>query len=106
MNSSLKNIIVLLVILTFAFAGYYIFVQNNNSQVDSISDTTVTDEMLAKTSLFIERRAILDSITLDTSVFEDPLFISYRNFTLPIFEQPVGKTNPFLDENESSDNNF
>ena len=106
MNSSLKNIIVLLVILTFAFVGYYIFVQDNNSQIDSVSDTTVTDDMFAKTSLFIERRAVLDSITLDTSVFEDPLFISYRNFTLPIFEEPVGKTNPFLGEDESSASNF
>ncbi len=106
MNSSLKNIIVLLVILTFAFVGYYIFVQDNNSQIDSISDTTVTDEMLAKTSLFIERRAILDSITLDTTVFEDPLFVSYRNFTLPVFEQPIGKTNPFLEKNESNEDNF
>lgn len=107
MNSSLKNIVVLLVILTFAFVGYYIFVQNNTSEIDFSNNSDVTDEILAKTSLFIERREILDKVKIDTSIFEDPLFISYRNFTLPVSEQSVGKTNPFLDSSKSSsENNF
>lgn len=106
MNSSLKNIVVLLVILTFAFVGYYIFVQND-SQIDFTDNSNVSDEILAKTSLFIERRAILDKVVIDTSVFEDPLFISYRNFTLPVSEQVTGRENPFLNNSDSKgENNF
>ncbi len=96
MNSALKNIVVLLVILTFAFVGYYIFIQNEGTQMDLSDKSDVTNEILAKTSLFIERRVILDNVKMDTSVFEDPLFISYRNFTLPVSEQATGRDNPFL----------
>lgn len=102
MNSTLKNIVVLMVILTFAFVGYYIFIQNDASQTDFSDKSNVTDEILAKTSLFIERREILDKAVLDTSVFEDPLFISYRNFTLPVSEQVTGRENPFLDNSNSN----
>ncbi len=105
MNSTLKNILVLLIILTFAFSGYYIFVQNNNSQMAFSDNEYVTTEMLANTQLFIQRRNTLSQINIDTSLFEDPKFISYKNFTQPIEVQPVGKDNPFSKNSTSFTNN-
>jgi len=102
MNASLKNILILLVILTFAFAGYYVLVQSDKSQMLFSDNQFVTDEMLANTQLFMERSATLSSVVVDTSVFDDEKFLTYTNFTNQLVTQPVGRENPFIRTNVSS----
>ncbi len=102
MSSSLKNIVVLLVILTFAFVGYYIFAQSGTGSLSLAENTFVTEEMKINTQLFMERSILLDKVRIDTSVLEDKKFITYRNFTKPVIEQTPGKTNPFSNITSSS----
>lgn len=94
MNSSLKNILTLLIVLTVGFAGYYIFVENNPSETTSDNEFLQQD-MYTKTQLFIDYRSALEKVTIDTSVFENQLLVSYRNFTEPVNAQAVGRNNPF-----------
>lgn len=100
MNSSLKNIITLLVIAIFAFVGYYIFTQGD-VPVDQSENSYVTPEMMASTQLFIERRTILDSVSIDLSVLENHKFVSYRDLTLPVSIQEIGRQNPFDEADKS-----
>lgn len=93
MNSSLKNVISLLVIFVFAFLGYYLFVQDDG--LNSSENTVVTNAVLAQTQLFIERSAILKEITIDTSIFENRVFRSYRSFSDEVLPRPIGRDNPF-----------
>lgn len=101
MSPLLKNITTLLIVVTIGFVGYYIFAQNNLTDI-STDNEFLQEDMYAKTQLFIGYRASLDKVTIDTSVFENPLFLSYRKFTEPINTQAVGRGNPFAEIGVSS----
>jgi len=102
MNSALKNIISLLVVLVFAFLGYYIFIQDGQLNAEG-TGSQISSETLENTKLFIERRAILDAIQIDTSIFENRQFLSYRTFSTPIQPRPESRDNPFAEFNRASD---
>jgi hypothetical protein len=94
MSSSMKNILVVLAAFTVSFGGYYMYVQNKNSSL-STGSSEVTADILLSTQVFIERRVILDAVSLNVSLFENPVFRSYRSFAQPVSEEPYGRTNPF-----------
>ena len=102
MSSSMKNILVVLGAFTVAFAGYYMYVQNKNASL-STDSSEVTDDILLSTQVFIERRVILDAVKLDISLFENPVFRSYRSFALPVVDEPYGRPNPFGRSTPSQD---
>lgn len=106
MSSSFKNIIVLLLVLTFALTGYYLYSKNKDGAGTEGANQYVTTEMVKNTQLFIERSETLKKINIDLSVFDDPLFISYRNFTKPIVKQEQGRENPFDEFEPSLSNTF
>lgn len=95
MSSSVKNIATILLALTFAFAGYYLYVQSKNSDLPSEGEVSLTEDMLKNTKVFIERRKVLDSIVIDTSVFQNPVFRSYQSFSEEVEEESFGRDNPF-----------
>ena len=95
MSPSVKNIIVTLVAFTVAFAGYYLYVQNKSSALSLSGSDEVSAEMLANAQAFIGHSVILSQISLDTEIFSDPLFRSYRSFTSPVVPVPQGRPNPF-----------
>ena len=89
----MKKITIPLLLITLAFAGYYLFVQKSEG-LDEV-DMSLTQDMMINTQVFIERRAVLDKTTIDTEIFSNPVFKSYKSFNEPILEQPVGRENPF-----------
>lgn len=95
MGNSLKNITVILGLVTIAFGGYYLFTQYSSSQSEFDFNEQTMQNMLNNTSVFIDHRTTLDSIKLDLGLFEDQRFISLRDFSTPIEESPVGRPNPF-----------
>ncbi|MEZ4104106.1 MAG: hypothetical protein R3B60_02350 [Candidatus Paceibacterota bacterium] len=106
MSPAFKNIITTLIILLLAAVGYYLYKQSNASVVTG-ENKYVTPEMIRDTRVFMERRMVLEKIDIDTSVFNDPLFVSYRNFTTPIQSQMEGKNNPFSENSGfTPTNNF
>jgi hypothetical protein len=46
--------------------------------------------------------AKLKSTTLDTNIFDDPVFMSLKDFGVEIAPQPVGRRNPFAEFGDSS----
>lgn len=89
----MKNILVVLIAFTVAFGGYYFYSQSSDSTGSGVVE--LTEEMMLSTQIFIERRATLDRVRLDTALFDDPVFRSYRSFSEPIQSEPYGRTNPF-----------
>lgn len=90
----MKNLILILGIITIAAAGYYFYVKQEGD-VSFDDNAIVTANMLASTQVFMERRAILESLSVDTSIFENEKFTTLRSFNQPIVERPLGRTNPF-----------
>jgi len=96
MNPALKNTLILLVILTLAFVGYYIFVQKDgNTDLLTFGNNAFSPEMEEKAKEMLDISMTLDTIKIDSSVFEDERFRSYENISQPIQVQPVGNTDPF-----------
>lgn len=90
-----SNKIIWLLAATVAFVGYY-FYSTNESSTLQLGDSAVTPEVQANAELFLARLSILSAISLETEVFDNKVFQSYQAFTLPLPEQNVGRTNPFL----------
>lgn len=97
MSKTTQNLIVVLGLITIAFAGYYIYTQQSTSLVSFESNEQVMQNMLNNTRVFIERRQTLDQVQMDLSLFEDDRFESLRSFRTPIEERPVGRPDPFAD---------
>lgn len=91
----MKNIVTTLLVLTFVFAGYYMYVQNKNSDLSFDGQESLTDDMRLKTEVFIERSTLISSITIENSIFDNPIFNSYRSFAHPLINEPFGRENPF-----------
>ena len=88
----MKNIVVPLLAVTLAYAAYTFFIQG-----DTVIDegTSLTDDVLLRTQVFIERRALLSTVAIDTALFGDPVFRSYRSFADTVQSEPFGRSNPF-----------
>lgn len=97
MGKSATNISIVLGLMTIAFAGYYIYIQNNTTSLDLDSNEVTMENMRSNTRVFIERRQVLDQIELNIGFFEDKRFRSLRSFTKPIQERPIGRPDPFAE---------
>ncbi len=93
MSPTMKNIAIALVVITIAYGGYYFYAQNGKS-IDS-SDFLLSEDVLASTQVFIERRAVLDTVKVDIEIFSDPVFRSYKSFSTQVLDEDIGRSNPF-----------
>jgi hypothetical protein len=91
MESAIKNILVVLVVLSVGFLGYYFYSQ----QTSAAPDDEAVKAMLANTEVFISRSQELDRIALDMSLFEDARFKTLHSFTKPVDDKPVRRPDPF-----------
>lgn len=98
MEGAAKNISIILIVLTIAFGGYYIYVQKAATDLTASPEgQQMVQDMLAHTQVFIERSQELDQIAFDISILEDERFRSLKVFSKPVKEQPAGRTDPFAE---------
>jgi len=97
MGKIITNLVIVLGVITVAFAGYYVFIQQGESGLGFNSNEQNMQNMLNNTQVFITRRQALDRVNLNKAVgiFEDAQFRSLRSFSTPVQERPVGRENPF-----------
>lgn len=95
MSKTAKNLIVILGLITVAFGGYFMFMQQSATTLSFEANDTVLRNMQTNSQLFIQRRQQLAAIELDVSFFTDDRFLSLQSYDGPIVEQPVGRDNPF-----------
>lgn len=101
-SSSLKNITTILVILTAAFLGYYLFVQKDQADL-ALGDGGTVAGLFAQSQKYIERNRQLDRIKLNTELLTNERFRSLTGYPTDVPEQGVGRANPF-DEAAGSTN--
>lgn len=91
MSSLFKNILVFAGLAAVAYAGYYIFILNNESTLSSSSSSE--GQML--TMEFLKRLNDLERINLSGAIFADPRFRSLVDFSTDPEPVPAGQANPF-----------
>ncbi|MBM2817463.1 MAG: hypothetical protein HW401_53 [Parcubacteria group bacterium] len=93
-----KVILLVLLIIILAFLGYrYAF---NKDISSGNSDLAVDSNEGASAQAVIGKDLMaaiskLKSLTLDDKFFQDPIFVSLNDFSVPIADQDVGRGNPF-----------
>lgn len=95
MTQTLKNLLVLIVFISLLALGYYLFTERDALTLTLGGGGDVSPVLLQETQVFIERRAELESRSLDMSLFTNPAFTSLRSYTTLIPEQTIGRSNIF-----------
>lgn len=95
MSSTIKNLLIVLGLLTAGFAGYMVYMERATTMGGSAASEQELQQMLANTAVFIGYSQELQSMTFDTALFEDRRFRSLTLYTGPVTEEPTGRTNPF-----------
>lgn len=106
MGKNTTNLVTALGLITVVFAGYYLYTTNAEPALDFTENDQIQQNMLNNTRVFIQRRQVLDKVTLDIKLFEDQRFNSLRSYTTPILERPIGRPNPFALPNSAPQANL
>ena len=96
MNNTVKNLMIVLGILTVAFVGYYFLMQQSSPLVRSDESEQQLQNMLMRTQAFVGHRQVLDSIELDSSFIQSSTFRNLRSFSPEPQEFQHGRSNPFV----------
>lgn len=94
MTSLIKNGLTLGGLLLLAGLGYYMFVLQDDSNVELAGEADLNEARIASEQFLRELNAI-QNFDLGDDLFTDPRFRSFVDFTTPVPEQPVGRENPF-----------
>jgi hypothetical protein len=90
-----KNIIILVVVI---IAGYFAYQQfsganlSGSASLSTVQRSSNTDVLGAEIIKAINQ---IDSLDLDRSVFDDPIFQTLVDRSQELREQPVSRSNPF-----------
>lgn len=102
MSTKLRNLIILVVVITLLFVLYKIFVTGKpktSSQLTSLNQSTVIDtKTLAEGQEFLNNLNILKNITLDNSMFNNnnEAFVKLIDYSVDIgHDTNPGRLNPF-----------
>lgn len=95
MSNLTKNLVIILGLATVGFAAYFVFMKQADPAISFETNQAMLESMLANSQLFIERRQQLETVSLDTSLFDDERFTSLRSYSRPVEEQLIGRDDPF-----------
>lgn len=93
MTAFVKNGLVLLGLIVVGGLGYYLFVINGSSDLNS--DGVRLDEARLASQQFLTNLNVVKSIELDQGLLMDDRFRSLQSFSTPVIPQPSQRQNPF-----------
>lgn len=94
MSSTLKNLFSVLLLILLGALGYFMFFSGSGSDIVS-SDGTSAAQAAIQTREFKRILDDLNSIELESPLFEDRAFLSLIDLSQQIVDRPYGNSNPF-----------
>lgn len=94
MSEKIKNIVIVVVLLVVVFIGYSFFFKKDDGGV-LVSKGVVGGAGGGAAGEFLVLLQRLHDLTLDTSIFSDPIFNSLRDESTELIPQTRGRKNPF-----------
>lgn len=94
MTSFVKNGLTLIGLIIVGGLGYYLFVIQADSDISLDSENALGSAQIAS-ERFLRELDEIKTFELSNEIFTDQRFRSFVDFTLPVSEQPIGRTNPF-----------
>jgi hypothetical protein len=90
MSNLLKNLLIALGLAVILFIGYTIFVKDDGSAV-----STFSQEAELESQSLLATLGELESLDVEGRIFNDPLFLSLKDFRIDLGNEPSGRANPF-----------
>jgi hypothetical protein len=89
-----KNIIIgLLALLAIGGAVYYFFFNNSAPTVVTDSLAPSATELASQDIIVMVEK--LKTVSIESSLFSEPIFTSLRDFSVPLLQENQGRLNPF-----------
>jgi len=95
MTQTLKNALAMVLLAGVAVLGYIMFIQRDSSTLIPGQAGPISEVLLVQASSFIEKRTVIESLAIDTSILLDERFVNLNTYTASVPEQPVGKISLF-----------
>jgi len=93
MSSIVKTTIIVLIIAGVGYFGYSYLTRSGVPSGDLLQQTSSnTSQMGAEVLAALNQLKILK---LDSSIFQDKVYLSLQDFSKPLNPEPVGRINPF-----------
>lgn len=86
-------IVVVVIVLFFVYSFFFGGSSNDNSLLRGVANTPSGADVIG--SEIIQALNQIDTLQLDRTIFEDPVFRSLVDRSQPIPPEPVGRDNPF-----------
>jgi len=95
----IKTPVLIVVILALAFFLYAHFFTGQSTDTSNLASDNATASSTETTTpeeqQFLALLLKIQHITINQSIFSDPVFLSLQDDGLPILDQPQGRPNPF-----------
>jgi len=89
-----KNIVIVIVVLTVIFFAYKFLVSGEEDKGIDVIVSPKTEVVSVRDIELLRKK--LDGIKVDTKIFSEESFGSLEDYRTQIFEEPVGRDNPFF----------
>lgn len=92
-----KILFIVLTVVIVLFIGYGVSDRNPSTgliQKQSASGSSAVEQEILQLLMDVQ------SITLDSAIFQDPAFVTLRDFGRKIIQEPSGRENPFIPPNK------
>ncbi len=89
-----KNKILIIALIVVAVVGFYIFKSSSPAQ-EPLTTTEVAGTGTVGQELTIELNRLRALRNIQGDIFQDPSFVSLKDFTQTVVPQPTGRSNPF-----------
>ena len=91
-----------IIVILLAGAFFYWLSGRSGEETPPITELPASSPDAALGRNLLVALAKLKSTALDTSIFDDPVFMSLKDFGVEIASQPVGRRNPFAEFGDGS----
>ncbi len=89
----IKNILIAIVVLTAIFFAYKFLIPAKEDKGIDVIVSPKTEVVSVRDIELLRKK--LDGIKVDTKIFSEESFSSLEDYRTQIFEEPVGRNNPF-----------
>ena len=97
MSPLVRNILLAVTLAAIVSLGYFIFFRADDSQLLTNNSSGVAGEgdILIENEIFLGRLQELQTLKIDSSIFNDVRFVSLFNFRRDLVDEKTGRPNPF-----------
>ncbi len=94
MTSKTSQIIIVVILIVLAFVGYRLYFVPTDTGSSTLAAEKNTQLSAQGNELYLSLKK-LSAVSLDSSIFANPIFLSLVDYTVTIQDQAVGRPNPF-----------